>query len=262
MDVLIQVIIATFLISLISLSGAVLFVFRENVVNKYMILFVALAAGSLLGTAFFHLIPEAVELDAEHEEVHVQDFPEEEHNHVFLPSYFMLLGILLFYVIEKFVHWHHHHDIDCHKHALSTLSIVGDAFHNFIDGALIAAAFYVDISLGIVTTVAIALHEIPQEIGDLAILLHGGMSKFNALLWNFISALFAVAGAIAMFFFVELVESAIPVLVAFVAGTFIYISLADIIPELKKKHDFSQITISLVFFVGIALSFVMSFVGH
>ncbi len=273
MEILIQILIATFLISLISLTGAVLFVWKEKSVNKYMILLVALAAGSLLGTAFFHLIPESVELYEQTEVFHISDSLEEigshnehahsEHNHFFLPSYFILFGILTFYIIEKFIRWHHHHEIDCHKHSLSTLSLIGDGFHNFLDGALIASAFFVDVRLGVATTFAIALHEIPQEIGDLAILLHGGMSKVKALVWNFISALSAILGAIVMYVFVDFFETSIPLLVAFIAGTFIYLSLADIIPELNKKnHIFSQGIITLVFLFGITLSLVMSFISH
>lgn len=275
MDLIFQIILATFVISLISLSGAILFVFNEKKVSKFLILIVALAAGAFLGTAFFHLIPEAVEMHVEgehyedvHEELgssdeHEEVAHEEEHNHVFLPSYFILLGILLFYVIEKFIHWHHHHDIDCHKHSLSTLSLIGDGIHNFIDGALIAAAFFVDTNLGIVTTIAIALHEIPQEIGDLAILLHSGMSKTKALFLNFLSAITAILGAVSMYFIANIMENYIPLMISFVAGTFIYLSLADIIPELNKKsNNFSQLTISLVFLIGIILSLSMSFIAH
>jgi len=267
MELLFQILIATFIVSLISLSGAILFVFNEKRVNKYMILIVALAAGAFLGTAFFHLIPEAVEMhfDIEHlEEIGGEEHEvEEEHSHMFLPSYFILLGILLFYIIEKFIHWHHHHDINCHKHSLSTLSLIGDGIHNLIDGALIGAAFFVDVRLGIVTTIAIALHEIPQEIGDLAILLHSGMSKYKALLFNFLSALTSIFGAVIMYFFIGRLESYLPLLISFVAGTFIYLSLADIIPELNKKsHKFSQFTISFIFLIGIGLSFVMSLFAH
>lgn len=273
MELIIQIIISTIAISLISLSGAILFVYNEKKINKYLILIVALAAGSFLGTAFFHLIPEAVELHYDSQEVHNEldenimhgeNIDENhEHNHMFLPSYFILLGILLFYIIEKFIHWHHHHDIDCHKHSLSTLSLVGDGFHNFVDGALIATAFFVDPKLGIITTIAIAMHEIPQEIGDLAILLHSGISKQKALVLNFLSALTAVFGAITMFFILDIVQNYIAYLISFVAGTFIYLALADIVPELNKKsHNFPQVIISLVFLMGIILSFLMTFFGH
>jgi zinc and cadmium transporter len=274
METLYIIILASFLISLVSFSGAVLFIWREKAINKYLILFVALAAGSLLGTAFFHLIPESVELYENTEVYHEADIVpetnaqadaahEDEHNHFFLPSYFILLGILLFYVIEKFIHWHHHHDIDCHKHSLSSLSLIGDGLHNFLDGALIAAAFFVDIRLGIVTTIAIALHEIPQEIGNLAILLHSGMNKFKALLWNFLTALTSVLGAVLMYFFIDSLESSIPLIIALTAGTFIYLSLADIIPELNsKRHKFSQGLITIVFLLGIGLSLLMTFIGH
>ena len=274
MTILFQIILASLLVSFISFSGSILFVLKEQNIKKYMIFFVALAAGSLLGAAFFHLIPEAVSLhidnnhnlgeEEHHQNTMSQSQESQEHgSHFFLPSYFILLGILLFYIIEKFIHWHHHHEIDCHHHSLSKLSLIGDGFHNFIDGALIAAAFLVDLRLGIVTTLAIILHEIPQEIGDLAILLHSGMSKVKALFWNFVSALTALLGAILMFILGSSLEHYIPHLIAFVAGTFIYLSLADIIPEInKKEYAHSQFTITLIFLIGIGMNLVLSFIGH
>lgn len=268
MEVLFQIILASIIVSLISLSGIVFFFFREKSISRYTILLVALAAGTLLGTAFFHLIPEAVELHFENihleeevnsGEVHI----EEEHDHLFLPSYFILLGILFLYLVEKFVRWHHHHDINCEKHEVSTSILIGDGLHNVIDGVLIAVAFMADYKIGIATTIAIALHEIPQEIGDYSILIHSGFSKLKALLWNFISASSAIFGAVLAFFFLNKVEMFLPLFISFVAGNFIYIALADVIPEIsKKRNGFSQLTLTLIMLVGIGISFLSSMIGH
>jgi len=249
MTTLLYIIIATTIVSLISLIGAVFFLKQEKKIKEYMILLVAFAAGSLIGASFFHLIPESFE-----------EFTGEFHT----VSMFILIGILTFYLIEKFIHWHHHHSTNCHKHSLSTLSLVGDGFHNFIDGVIIAGAFIINIHIGIATTIAIALHEIPQELGDLAILLHSGIKKSKALLLNFLSAITAILGGIIAYFFLNSFEHLIPLFTAFAAGGFIYISLADIIPELnKREHKFSQKLISIIFLVGIILSFLLTlFNGH
>jgi len=264
---LFNIIIATLFISLLSLIGAITFLKKIKVNQKTMMLLVAFAAGTLLATSFFELLPEAVHLfeDQEHDELvalddglHTDEGTDEE-SHIFWPGIYMFLGITLFYIIEKFIHWHHHHDLDCHHHAVSSLSIVGDIFHNFLDGLLIAAAFSVNPSAGIVTTIAIALHEIPQELGDLAILLHSGYSKARALLVNFISACFSIAGGIIGFFFLSSVEGAIGPLIAVTAGAFLYIALADIIPEIhKNKHNINRHVMSLMVLFGIVLIFIVS----
>lgn len=256
---LIKIIFASLFVSLISFSGAILFVFNHKKVQRYMILFVALSAGSLIGTAFLHLIPEAVLSYLNTTLESGAQLGEDS----LLPSTFILLGILFFYMIEKFVHWHHHHDVDCAKHSLSTLSLVGDAFHNFADGVLIGASFLVDVRVGIITTFAIALHEIPQEIGDLSILLHGGMNKVKALLWNFTSALFSVVGGIAGYLFLEGINNILPFIIAFTAGGFIYIALADIVPELhSKKYDLNRMIVTAVFLLGIVFVEVLNTLVH
>ena len=259
---LLYIIIATIIISLISFSGAILFVVNEKRVSRFLILFVALAAGTMLGTALFDLIPESIEgfMDSESYDGHSHE--EGEHSSIFIPSVFILFGMLFFYIIEKFVHWHHHHDLDCHKHSLSTLSLIADAFHNILDGMLIAAAFLIDFNVGIAVTIAIALHEIPQEIGDLSILLHSGFTRFKALLWNFFSAIFSILGGIVTFYFLSTVLEYTYMLTSFAAGAFLYISLTDIIPELHKKQNQSQLRITLLFFTGLVLSFGMSLIGH
>lgn len=247
MTVLFEILLATFIISLVSFSGALIFVFSEKIIRKYLILFVAVAAGSMLASSFIELIPESFEMFFE-ASVHGA-----EHS-LFSPGLFILLGVLSFYVLEKFIKWHHHHEIDCHKHTMSKMAIVGDGFHNFIDGIVIGSAFLVDSSLGFVITFAIALHEIPQEIGDFSILLHSGMSKFKALFFNFVSGLASVLGGVLAYFFIGESTLILPFLLAFTAGSFIYIALADIVPEFSKKHEFSQNTLSLFFVLGMIIT--------
>jgi zinc and cadmium transporter len=254
METLLAILIATIIVSSISFLGAIVLMFNHKLLHSRMLLIVAFAAGTFLGTAFFHLIPESVEL---YEENTLQ--VTGEHSHLFLPSYIILLGILVFFVIEKFIHWHHHHDIDCHKHSLSKLSLIGDAVHNFIDGAVIAMTFMVDIRLGIITTIAIIFHEIPQEIGDFSILIHSGYNVSKALLFNFITGLTAIIGALMAYLFLNNLTSVFPMLLAFTAGTFIYISLSDIVPEIHAKKDkINILALSLCMFLGIGLSLTLT----
>jgi len=248
MGILLQIILASFIVSLISFMGAIMFVIKERNIKKYLIFFVALSAGSFLGGAFFHLIPEGFE-----------SFLKINDNFS-IPAMAILFGIILFYIIEKFIHWHHHHDIDCHKHSLSTLSLVGDGFHNFMDGILIASSFMVNPNLGIATTLFIIFHEIPQEIGDLAILLHSGYSKTKALMFNFLSACFSIIGALTAYFLLGNNEYLIPLMILTTAGGFIYIALADIIPELHKTKS-NILIINLIFLFGLLISYILTFFG-
>ncbi|USN45367.1 MAG: ZIP family metal transporter [Candidatus Woesearchaeota archaeon] len=269
MSALVYALIASFIVSLVSFAGAILFIWKEQKVNKYLLFFIAFAAGMLLGTSFFHLIPESVELRIEKlSSDYVLPTPDaaplpqndllSDTNPAILPSYFVLIGILLFFLIEKAIHWHHHHDVCCDNHPVTTLSLVGDGLHNLIDGLLIGAAFHAGTSIGIVTTIAIIFHEIPQEIGDLAILLHNKFSKGKALVWNFISALFSVVGAAVSFYILGSFENALPVLIALTAGGFIYISLADIVPEIHSHKK--SVLPAVVFIAGIIISFLLAFV--
>jgi len=142
---------------------------------------------------------------------------------------------VLFLLVEKVLHWRHCHKGDCGIHTFGPINLIGDSIHNFIDGLIIAATFLVDINLGIATTIAIAFHEIPQEIGDFAILLHSGMTKMKALLLNFASALMAVLGGIIGYFFFTNLEFILPYVIGIAAGGFIYIAGVDLFPILHKE---------------------------
>ena len=196
--------------------------------------FISLAVGALLGDAFIHLIPESFET-----------LP----NNI-LPSILIISGILLFFVIEKFLHWHHHgEDKEAeHIHPVGKLVLVTDGFHNLIDGIIIGTSFMVSIPIGIATTLAVILHEIPQEIGDFAVLLHAGYSKVRALWLNFFSALMSVVGVILALSFGSVMENFSLWMLPIAAGGFIYVAVADLIPELQKTREgkYSLIQIATV----------------
>lgn len=202
---------------------------------------VSFAAGTFLGVAFLDLLPEAFE----------KGFKET------IPI-FILFGILSFFVLEKFLYWHHHHTGD-EIHGFTYLNIIGDAIHNFLDGAVIAISFLNSTTLGIVSTIAVIAHEIPQEIGDFAILLYGGFSKTRALIYNFLSALMAFVGALVTFFYSNAIEGSSTYLIAFVVGAFTYIASTDLIPEIQKEKDLRKSFVQFILmFLGILLIY---FVG-
>lgn len=227
-------------VSLVSLVGVFFLSRKEGVMRKYIFLLVSLAVGALLGDAFIHLIPEAFEYFAD----------------PLWPSLLVIGGILLFFVLEKFMHWHHHGD-DAGEHGVhpvGKLILLSDGVHNFIDGIIIGISFMASVPLGIATTVAVILHEIPQEIGDFAVLLHAGYSRKRALWLNFLSALAAVVGVVVAFVLGEAGESVAQYVLPLAAGGFIYIALSDLIPELHKTkritHSVSQL---LALVLGILL---------
>lgn len=219
--VLIQILIAVLIVSLVSVLGILIF-FRKKTLNRILFFLVSFAAGTLLGAAFLDLLPEALE----------GGFKES------VPI-FILLGILSFFVLEKFLYWHHHHTGHEHEevHGFTYLNILGDGIHNFLDGVVIAVSFMNNTSLGIVTTIAIIAHEIPQEIADFSILIYGGFSRAKALVCNFLVALTAVAGALAAYFFSSAIENSSVFMTSLAAGGFIYIASTDLIPEIHKEKD-------------------------
>ncbi|NQT29521.1 MAG: ZIP family metal transporter [Candidatus Saganbacteria bacterium] len=212
---------AVILVSLVSFIGLLTISINIQALKKVLMYLVSLSAGALLGAAFFHLIPEAV---------------EESGFGLPLASY-ILAGILTFFVLEKIICWRHCHvpTSKNHPHPVAFMNLIGDAFHNFIDGMIIAGSFLASVPLGISTTIAVILHEIPQEIGDFGVLLHAGFGRFKALWFNFVCALTAVLGAILILALNIEVHTLSSFLVPFTAGGFIYIAGADLIPELKKE---------------------------
>lgn len=228
--VIVYIVIFTILGSIFSLIGGILLLSRQNLAHRLTHLLAAFAAGVLLGSAFLDLLPEAL-----HEVEDLQGKIGYTQNVIFLTS---LLGITLFFLLERFIHWFHHHQRPHKEPAKPTVALVvlGDSVHNLIDGMVIAATFIASIPLGIVTTIAVAAHEIPQEIGDFAILLHEGLSRKKVLMLNFISALAALLGAFLVLLLGEFVENFIPFALSLTAGFFIYIAAADIIPDIHQEN--------------------------
>jgi zinc and cadmium transporter len=218
-------------VSALSLIGAVGLVLNRDTLQKVLFVVVAFAAGALLGDAFFHLIPEIAESKAGFDPV---------------SSTALLTGVLVLFVLEKVMHWHHaHFPNEEVLHPIAVTNLVGDGLHNFIDGAIVAASFAVSVQLGVATTIAVAVHEIPQEIGDFGILLHAGLKPRRALLLNFISALAAVAGAVVVLIFAS-ITGIERLLVPFSAGSFIYIASTDLLPDLHKEPEPGRSAVQLV----------------
>lgn len=232
--------ISVLVVSVLSLIGVFTLSIKTKALHKILIYLVSFAAGALLGDVFLHLIPELIE----------------QNTFTLQTSFLILGGILLFFIIEKIVHWQHCHipQNGGHSHPFAITNLVGDGVHNFLDGIIIGAAYLVNIPVGIATTIAVIFHEIPQEIGDFGVLLHGGFSKSKALLFNFLSALTAVAGGLIAVLASGVVPGLTNYLIPLTIGGFIYIAGSDLIPELHKnfttKKSIYQI-ISLI--LGIAI---------
>jgi zinc and cadmium transporter len=243
--------VATFFIAVgLSLVGGLggllvasgLLLVRDSVRTKLIPWLVSYAVGALLGVSMLALLPTALE--------------ELAPQRVFTT---LLLGILLFFVLEKLVLWRHCHTHDCEVHEGSVLTVlVGDAFHNFVDGAVIAAAVLTSIPLGVTTAVAVAAHEVPQEVGDFAILLHAGYSRGRAMMLNVLSAGSSAVGAIAAFFAFDTVPRFLPYFLALAAASFLYVAMADLIPGLHRgRTDASSMRQILLIGAGVATMLVL-----
>lgn len=239
---LFPILISVIIVSLISFVGVFFLALKEKILNKIVLWLVSLATGALLGGAFFHLLPESME------QIKIESI-----------GIFVLIGIMIFFVMEKFLCWRHCHKRKCEVHPFAYTILVGDGLHNFIDGLIIAAAYLINMNLGIVTTIAIILHEIPQEIGDFGVLIYGGFKKRKALLFNFLSALTAIIGALVGYFVGAQIN--ITYLLPFAAGGFIYVAATDLIPELRKKTKISDSAMQFIFIlIGMALMWMLKFI--
>jgi zinc and cadmium transporter len=219
MNSLLLAILASIVISLISMIGVVLFKVRKKLLKEELISLVGLATGALLGDAVLHLIPEAFDSGKEAS-----------------LGLWIIGGMLIFFCLEKFLKWRHCHNIDCHQEKqLAWMSLATDSIHNFIDGLIIGGSFLSSIPLGISTSLAIVLHEIPQEIGDLAILIHGGFSIKKASLMNLMTAFFNLAGVLVIWTIGRDFDRSY--LLALTAGGFIYLAASDLIPELHRHES-------------------------
>ncbi len=245
--------IAVFSVSVISLVGIFFLSLSKKILDRIIFFLVSLSVGVLLGDVFVHILPDTL--------------AEAESEMALAVSVF--LGVLVFFVLEKFFRWHHAHSIDeneckdCHvegeKHAtessehIGKMVIFGDGIHNLIDGIVITASFMTSVPLGIATTIAVLFHEIPQEISDFAILLHSGFSRAKALILNFSSALVSLLGVIVVLLAKD-VDGFLILANAFTAGAFIYIAASDLVPEL---HKITEVKKSLIQFLGIVAGFLI-----
>ena len=269
---------------MVSLFGGVLSVslaalFALNLRTSWVPMLVSYAIGAMLGAVFLEILPHAFSLASSIESISIT----------------LLLGLFLFFVLEKLVIWRHCHGDHCEVHALHTeadcprpaplvneggvkfravgvtspsilhhnhahhdhgrsglMIMIGDTFHNFIDGILIAAAFMVDVKLGMVTALAIIAHEIPQEVGDFLILLHSGYSKKQALVFNLVSSLATLAGGLIAYYALQYVESWIPIILGLAASSMLYVAVADLIPGLHKRTELKA-TISQVALIALGV---------
>lgn len=242
---LIWILSATILVSIISLIGIFTIGIKTKTFDKILVLLVGFAAGGLIGGAFIHLLPEAVQACG--------------CEPVF---FYTLIGFTIFFLMERYFYWRHCHDGVCDIHTFTYLNLIGDGVHNFTDGLIIAASFMTDIRLGIVTTLAVIFHEVPQEMGDFGILVYGGFNKSKALLFNFICALSAVLGAVLGYILSGITANISLFLISFTAGGFIYIAASDLIPELHKQKDARRANIAFVTFIfGIIFMALVRLVG-
>lgn len=246
MNTFFSILLSTTLIALISLVGVVVLFIKRKVLDHWILLLVSLSAGTLLGGAFFHLLPESIEVLGE------------------TALLLTLSSFFLFYTIEKVFHWRHCHKLDCRQHSFAYMNLIGDSIHNFIDGLVIAAAFMVSPQIGLATTIAVAIHEIPQEISDFGVLLHAGFKKEKALILNFLVALTVTLGGLTGFFAFRFFDSSlVNYLLPIAAGGFIYISASDLIPEIRNETEIKKSSLSLlVLFLGLLISFLFKFVGE
>lgn len=225
---------SVFIVSFISLIGILTLAINEKKLKNILIYFISFSAGALFGDAFIHLLPKVVA----------------ESGLTLNVSIYILSGILISFLIEKVICWRHCHlpIAKTHIHRFAYMNIFCDSVHNFIDGLIIGGSYLAGIHIGVATTIAVILHEIPQEIGDFGVLLHGGFTKKKAVFYNFLTALTAVAGTIFSLILNHLVKNVNPFLISFAAGSFIYIAGSDLIPELHKKVKTKKNLLQAVFF--------------
>lgn len=245
MSTLFWIILTTTAISLFSLIGVFTLAIKEKILEKILLYLLALSAGALMGGAFLHLLPESME--------------KFENSDFFI---LVLFAFVFFFLVEKVLHWRHCHKTGkCDIHTFGYMNLFGDSIHNFIDGLIIAATFIADIHLGVITVVAIILHEIPQEIGDFGVLIYAGFEKKKALLVNLIVGIIAVLGGIVGYYVSRYINSSMMFLLPFAAGGFIYIAASDLLPELRKEKNIKKSMLSLmVFIVGIIIMYLMKYI--
>jgi zinc and cadmium transporter len=246
MSVWIDTVVSVTAVSLVSLIGVLSFAINEKTLAGIIAILVSFSAGALLGGAFIHLIPDLVG----------------EVGFGVNVSLNILFGVFLFLMLERAIQWRHCHipTSKHHIHPVGYMNLVGDALHNFTDGMVIAGSYLMNTNLGIATTIAVLLHEIPQELGDFGILLHAGFEKKKALVLNFASAIVALLGAVITLLVSGSVHNLSYIIIPITAGGFIYIAGADLIPEMQKECAPRASFLQIVFFIfGIVVMYLLTF---
>jgi zinc and cadmium transporter len=224
----------------VSFIGVLFVGLKEAFIQRILMVLVGFSSGSLIGAAFIDLLPEALEETGE------------------VMFSYVIVGIVFFFAMEKFLYWRHCHDGKCEVHMFAYLNLIGDGVHNFIDGITIAASFLVSSPLGFAVTLAVVFHEIPQELGDFGVLIYSGFGKKKALTYNFICALTAVGGSLVTYYLASSIQGVAHALVPFAAGGFIYIAATDLMPELHKRTQGKESLIQLLTIItGIGLMYAL-----
>jgi len=236
---------STLLVSLLSFTGILLLAMRANRLKQMVFILVSFAVGALFGNTFFILIPESFHQISDSQMI----------------GMLVISGLIVMFILEKFIHWHHCHNVS-HDHdaaPLGYISLITDSLHNFTDGVLIAAAWMASPEVGVATTLAVVVHEIPQEISDFGVLLHAGFSKRKAIFLNFVAACAAILGAVVTVMLGSVTEKLIVYILPFAAGGFIYLAGSDLIPELHRESSARKSMIQLAAILsGIVLMFFIS----
>jgi zinc and cadmium transporter len=231
MSAFVLTIIFSFLEATVSLVGGLALLWKDKLIKKASVYIISFATGALLSVALLDLLPEAIE----------------ESGYLDRALGLALTGFLAFFIIERILLWRHGHETEEEEtHSYTSLVAIGDTVHNFIDGVVIGATFLVDTRLGMLTTLAVVFHELPQEVGDFSIMLHAGLSKGRVFVYNLISSSATIVGAIATFLLGSRIENAVPVLISLVAGGLLYIAASDLIPQIAKEEKFSKIFFQIV----------------
>ena len=246
--VAVSIFLSVFLVSLISFVGIAALSLNKKALQGILLVLLAFGAGTLLGGALFDIIPEAMRLGGG------------------TALQYIAVGIVLFFIIERFIHWHHHHHNEGLDHRdrvrpFAYLNLIGEGIHNFLDGTIIAASYLVSFEIGIIATIAIIFHEIPQELGDFGILVQGGIPVKKALLYNFLVALTSVIGAAVILFSSFLLPSLTVIMLSIAGGGFLYIALSNLIPELHHETSLKKTIIQVIFLIlGIGLLYSLGIV--
>jgi len=245
------------IVSVVSLVGILALSMREETLHKALFIFLGFSGGTILGSAFLDLLPESIELIS-------------ENGNEFSVFIYIIIGFLTFFFIDRYVYWYHGHghrneiEDECKMRrnielkSLRILNLIGDATHNFIDGMIISASYLYSIPLGITTTIAVLFHEIPQEIGDIGLLIYSGLKTNKALILNFVSALAAIIGALTVQIISLKIENVNAILLPMACGGFTYLAASEIIPEMQRERDFVKgVTQFILFIMGIILIFIL-----